>query len=176
MLTYADIEALLNACYNTRDRAAIALRFDVRLRGSELYELTVGDISGTQHGLSVRVTGKTGERSVLLIPSIPYVRQWLEQYSEDVDAPLWSRLHSSEQLTYDAFLKVFKESADRAGVEKPVTPMNLRKSNLAWLVRQGMNARLIEQRQGHAPRSDSVSRYVALFDADIDEESARLMG
>lgn len=81
MLTYADIEAMLNACYNARGRAAIALQFDAGLRGSELYELTVGDISGTRHGLSGRVTGKIGERSVLLIPSIPYVRQWLEQYS-----------------------------------------------------------------------------------------------
>lgn len=89
---------------------------------------------------------------------------------------LWSWLHEPKPLGYAGFLKMFREPAERAGVEKPVTPTNLWKSNLAWLVRKGMNARSIERRQGRVHGSRAVARYVALFDSDVGEEYARLMG
>lgn len=176
MLTEDDIESLLRACRSFRDRAAIAVQFDAGLRGSELYALTVDDVTEHEYGMLVRVDGKTGARSVLLIPSTPYLRLWLADHPGGGDTPLWSKLHTAESLSYPGFLKLFQAPAGRAGLEKPVTPTNLRKSNLAWLVRQGMNARSIEQRQGRVHGSDAVSRYVTLFDRDVGEEYAWLLG
>jgi len=172
----SDIEPMLDAARNPRDSAAIALQFDAGLRGGELYELTVGDITDTEHGLSVAVDGKTGQRAVDLIPSTPYVTEWLTKHPGDGNDPIWCRLTSREQLSYQSYLDMFKRPADRAGVTKDVTPTNFRKSNLAWLARQGMNARYIERRQGRTHGSDAVARYVAVFDADIGDEYARLMG
>jgi len=171
-----DIEPMLDGARNTRDAAAIALQFDAGLRGGELYDLTVGDITDTDHGKAVSVDGKTGQRSVDLIPSTPYVQRWLTDHPGDDSDPLWSQLTSPKQLSYPSFLDMFKAPAERADVDKDVTPTNLRKSNLAWLCRQGMNARYIEQRQGRAHGSDAVSRYAAIFDGDVGDEYARLMG
>ncbi len=171
-----DIEPMLEATRNARDKAAIALQFDAGLRGGELFDLTVRDLTDSTHGMTVSVDGKTGQRSVELIPSTPYVSQWLANHPGGGDDPLWSRLTSASRLSYRSYLDMFKRPADRAGVEKPVTPTNFRKSNLAWLARQGMNARYIEQRQGRVAGSDAVSRYVAIFDEDVGDEYARLMG
>jgi integrase len=177
MLTWEDdIEPMIDECRNARDAAAIALQFDAGLRGGELYDLTVGDLTDTDHGLAVSVDGKTGQRSVDLIPSTPYVNRWLSDHPGGDGDHLWTKLASPEQLSYNSFLDMFKRPAGRAGVEKDVTPTNLRKSNLAWLCRQGMNARYIEQRQGRSHGSDAVSRYAAIFDADVGDEYARIMG
>lgn len=172
-----DIEPMLDAATNPRDTAAIAMQFDAGLRGGELYELRVGDVDDTEHGLAVSVDGKQGQRSVDLIPSTPFVNRWLADHptGED-DDPLWCRLREPIQLSYQPFLDMFHRAADKAGVSKSPTPTNLRKSNLAWLARQGMNARYIERRQGRKPGSDAVARYVAIFDEDVGDEYARIMG
>ncbi|NHN40500.1 phage integrase family protein [Halorubellus sp. JP-L1] len=171
-----DVEPMLQHCRNARDKAAIALQFDAGLRGGELKDLTVGDISDTKHGLAVRVDGKTGQRSVDLIPATPHVNRWLSEHPGGGDDPIWSKLSNPDALSYNAFLDMFKRPAARAGVEKTVTPTAFRKSNLAWLCRQGMNARHIERRQGRVHGSDAVARYTGIFDDDVGDEYAAMMG
>lgn len=171
-----DVEAMLAAARNSRDAALIALQFDAGLRGGELYDLRVGDLTDTSHGIAARVDGKTGQRSVDLIPATPYVNRWLTDHPGDDGDYLWTHLDRPKRVSYQYFVKAFKQLAARAGVGKPVTPTDFRKSNLAWLARQGMNARYIEQRQGRKPGSDAVARYVAIFDEDVGDEYARLMG
>lgn len=171
-----DVKPMIEATRNARDAAAIAIAFDAGLRGGELYDLTVDAISHTDHGLAVTVDGKTGERTVDLIPSTPHVNRWLSDHPGGGDDPLWSQLNSVSKLSYRSYLDMFKSAAKRAGVEKDVTPTNFRKSNLAWLSKQGMNSRYIERRQGRKHGSDAVSRYTAIFDEDIGDEYARIMG
>jgi hypothetical protein len=167
-----DVRPMIDESRNARDAAAVALQFDAGLRPGECFELTIGDVSDGDHGLQVRVDGKQGERTVTLIPSVPHVNKWLDDHpaSDDPDAPLWCHLGEPEQLSYTSFGKMFKVPARRAGVDKPVTPRNIRRSNASWLARQGANAALIEDRQGRERGSDAVSRYVATF--GDDEESA----
>ena len=177
MLTWEDdIQPMLDAAKNPRDKAAIAMQFDAGFRGGELQALTPGAITSTDIGLSVSVDGKQGQRSVDLIPSTPHVSEWLAKHPGDNNDPLWCKLSKPDELSYRAYLNMFSEVADRAGVEKKVTPTTLRKSNLAWLAKQGMNARYIEQRQGRVAGSDAVARYVGIFDSDIGNEYARMMG
>jgi len=49
-------------------------------RGFEFSDLTIGDVTDHDHGLQVTVDGKQGRRTVLLIPSVPYVRDWLDEH------------------------------------------------------------------------------------------------
>lgn len=171
-----DVKPMIDASRNTRDAAAIAMQFDAGLRGGELYDLTVGAISESKHGLTVTVNGKTGERSVDLIPSTPHVNRWLSDHPGGDEDALWCALNVPDQLSYQSYLDMFKRPAKRAGVERDVTPTNFRKSNLAWLAKQGMTSRYIERRQGRTHGSDAVARYVAIFDSDIGDEYAQLMG
>jgi len=173
-----DILPMIEDSRNARDAAAIALQFDAGLRGGELYDLTVGDITESEHTVRVRVDGKTGQRSVDLIPSIPHVNQWLAAHPgrHDSDAPLWSKLSAADQLSYQSYLDMFKVPAQRAGVDKKVTPTAFRKSNASWLARRGANAALIEDRQGRSRGSQAVARYVARFGDDAEAQYAKIHG
>jgi len=173
-----DIQPMIDEARNPRDAAAIALQMDAGLRGGELYDLTRGDLTDSEHSIKVWADGKRGEHGVDLIPSIPYVNRWLDEHpSTDPDAPLWSKLSAPDHLSYQRFLQMFKEPARRAGVDKPVTPTALRKSNASWLAHRGANEALIEDRQGRVRGSDAVSRYVAAFgEDDAETQYAALNG
>lgn len=176
-----DIEPMIEAARNPRDKALIGVQYEAGLRGGELFDLTVGDVSDGDHGLYVRVDGKNGQRSVPLVAgfSIPHLQRWLSEHpaSNDMGAPLWSKLNRPERYSYQRFLQCFKEAAKRANVAKPVTPTDFRKSNAYWLAkRRDANAALIEDRQGRVRGSDAVSRYIARFGEDTEAQYARLQG
>lgn len=173
-----DVLPMIDATKNTRDAALIAMAFDSGARSGELQDLTVGDVSDHEHGLMLRVDGKTGERSVSLVPSVPYVQRWMNDHPapEDPSAPLWSKLSKSEGLSYRQFKNCFEDSAERAGVTKPVTPTNFRKSNATYLAKQGMNQARIEDRQGRKRGSDATAHYIARFGGEADAEYARIHG
>lgn len=174
-----DVEPMLEATMNSRDAATIAIAFDAGPRPGELYDLALGDISDGDYGLRIQLDGKEGQRPVALIPSVPYVNRWLADHpaSEDPEAPFFSKLSSSERPSYKMFGKAFKEAGRRAGVEKPVTPSNFRTSNATWLARNGATESDINRRQGRAPGSPKIARYVAMFGPEGEEARyAELMG
>lgn len=68
-----DVLPMIEETRNARDAALIAVAFDAGARSGELQELTVGDVTDAKNGLRIFVDGKMGQRSVLLIPSVPYL-------------------------------------------------------------------------------------------------------
>lgn len=173
-----DVLPMIEETHNARDAAAIALQFDAGLRGGELRDLTVGDITDHDHGLQVTVSGKQGKRTVTLIPSVPHVQRWITDHPapNKPDAPLWSKLSEPESLSYRMITKMFKEPAERAGVTKPVNPTNFRKSSASHLASRGMNQAHIEDHHGWVRGSKVASRYVSIFADDADRELARIHG
>ena len=172
-----DVLAMIDTTRNARDAALFALQFDAGLRSGELEALAPTDFADSEYSLKVHVDGKRGQRSIDLIPSIPYVRRWLNEHPapDDPSVSLWCD-SQGESLNYDSWLKIFKRAGERAGIEKPVTPTAFRKSNASWLARQGANAALIEDRQGRTRGSKHVARYVARFGGAAEAEYARMHG
>ncbi|WP_259517120.1 site-specific integrase [Halanaeroarchaeum sp. HSR-CO] len=173
-----DVKPMLESAANERDAAAIALQFDAGLRGGEYAGLTVGDINDHKHGLQVTVQGKQGQRSVTLIPSVPYVNRWLAAHpaGDDPGAPLWTKLNEPTEISRSLKGRIFKRAAKKAGVTKPVTPTNFRKSSASWAASRGMNQAHIEDRYGWVRGSTVASRYVSIFKEDSDREYAKLHG
>ncbi|WP_049980236.1 tyrosine-type recombinase/integrase [Halolamina rubra] len=179
MLRWDDeVQDMLDAAMNTRDAAAVALLFDAGLRGGEYASLTVGDIADSEYGLQVTVNGKRGQRSITLIPSVPYVRDWLRNHpaGDDPSAPLWSKLGRNEEVSRTMKNDLLKRVAERAGVTKPVTPTNFRKSSAAHLASKGMNQAHLEDHHGWVRGSSVASRYVSVFAEESDRELARVYG
>ena len=174
-----DILPMLEACYNARDTAMIALQFDAGLRGGEFKALEIGDIGDHEHGLQVTVEGKQGRRTVTLIPSVPYVNDWLNHHPAGRsagDAPLWSKLHSVDDLSDTMVGKALREAADRADVTRPVTLTNFRKSSAAFLASRNLNQAHIEDHHGWVRGSRAAARYIAVFGGDTDRELAKVHG
>lgn len=184
-----DVLPMIEATFNSRDAAAIALQFDAGLRGGEFKQLTVGDLTDHKYGLQVTVEGKQGKRTVTLIPSVPYVRRWLDDHpaADNPSAPLWSKITKAEGLSDQMVLKIFREAAGRAwdvdidehGIDalpKPVTLTNFRKSSATHLASKGMSQAHIEDHHGWVRGSSVATRYVSVFSGDSDRALAEVYG
>ncbi|QSX00456.1 tyrosine-type recombinase/integrase [Haloterrigena alkaliphila] len=174
-----DIQPMLDACRNPRDRALIAVQFEAGLRGGELWNLRIGDIFDSDHSVGIHSDGKRGEKPVHLIMSVPYLQKWLNEHptGDDDQAYLWTKLDSPGRPSRSTWYGYFKGPAKRAGVTKDVHPTNLRKSNTRWLIKLGMSTARIEDRQGRKRGSEHTARYLARFGAESNERAyAKLHG
>jgi integrase len=177
MLTWdGDILPMVDACHNSRDRALITLAWDLGPRPGELFDLTPNDITSHKYGLQVTLDGKTGQRSPVLIPSVPYVRRWLEDHPGDGPDQLWCTLNGGDPITNNRIRDALKDAADRAGVDKPVTPTNFRKSSASYLASQNVSQAHLEDHHGWTRGSDIAARYIAVFDDAKEREIARAHG
>jgi hypothetical protein len=140
----------------------------------------MGQVQDAENGLQIVLDGKQGEHSVTLINCGPYLQKWLVDHPapEDDEAYLWCNLDDPyDNASYQTFLERFKKAAERAGIDKPVTPTNFRKSNTYWLAKQGANESLINARQGRTKTSDHARRYLAEFGPENENKQyAELQG
>lgn len=177
MLEWAEVDRMVDVAANTRDAAMVALGMDAGPRGGEFYDIQVGDITDAEQGLQLRVDGKQGERSVTLIPSVPHVNRWLADHPGGADDYLWSGLDEAGRISRQRMYQALERLAEKAELGKKVTPTVLRKSNAYWLARTGANESLINRRQGRAPGSRVIQRYVAEFGERSEQSAyARLHG
>jgi len=182
MISYNEMERLVDASQNPRDAAMVAVAWDAGCRSGEFRDLTVGDVADHDHGLQIRLDGKTGQRSVTLIPSVPRLRLWLNHHpgKDDPSAPLWSKLNEAEEMSYRSLKDAFERLADRAERfsrdRKPVTLTNFRKSRASNLASRGMSQAHLEKRMGWVQGSSVASRYIRVFGDEADDEFARLEG
>jgi len=171
-----DVQALIDNALNPRDKALVALAWDLGPRPSELFELQEGQLTDHEYGLQVTLDGKTGRRSPILVPSVPYVRRWLDCKPGGRDAPMWTRLKAEGSISNNRVRDIFKEVADRAGVDKPVTPTNFRKSSASHLASQGVSQAHLEDHHGWSRGSEIAARYIAVFDDANDRAIAAAHG
>lgn len=173
------IQPMIEHAHHLRDKAAITVAWDSGARSEEFCNLRVGDVSDHKHGMKISVDGKRGERSVLLIPSVPYLRQWLNVHpsGDDPTAPLWCKLNSAEEVSYRMKLKMLKKPARRAGVDHTdITFRRMRKSSASYLGSQNVNQAHLEDHHGWKRGSDIASRYITVFGEANDREIARAHG
>jgi len=173
-----DVLPMIEATNHSRDAALIAVAWDSGARSGEIRSLTIGDVADHRHGYQLTFQGKTGQRTVTLIPSVPYLQRWLSDHParDDPNAPLWCKLNRPEEFSYRMFTKILEGAAEDAGVNKPVTFTNFRKSSASYLASQGMNQAHIEDHHGWVRGSDVAARYVSVFGEDADRELAKIHG
>ncbi|MFQ5815701.1 MAG: tyrosine-type recombinase/integrase, partial [Candidatus Hydrothermarchaeaceae archaeon] len=113
---------------NDRDRAAIALLFDVGCRPSELLRLRVKDVvidydTGTPTAV-INLRGKTGMRRVRAFYSVPYLIMWRKHLPDEPLHPFWpqNRKGGAGYLRRDGLRKILRSATKRAGIKKKVYP------------------------------------------------------
>lgn len=165
---------------NSRDRALFPVSHELGPRGGESHEIRMRQVNDADYGIQIMLDGKQGEHSVTLINSTPYLQKWLAEHPapDDGEAYLWCKLDDPhDNASYQTFLGWFKDSGERAGIRKPVTPTNFRKSNTYWLAKQGANEAFINDRQGRSPTSEHARRYIAAFGPENENNRyAQLQG
>lgn len=96
MLTESDVLNLIENAENLRDKAIIALLWDIGARIGEIGTLSLKHIKFDEYGATVNVRGKTGYRRVRAVWSVEYLKAWLEVHPEkyNIEARLWVTVDS----------------------------------------------------------------------------------
>ncbi|MFB6214201.1 MAG: tyrosine-type recombinase/integrase [Candidatus Nanohaloarchaea archaeon] len=192
-LTKEEIDEIIDQFKNDRDRAMYKVLYEGGLRSGELVDLTVGDVNFVDEGVRLTVNGKTGERTILLVESERYLRNWLQKhpYPNRRDAPLWTLIDGIEdksmeelKVSYDYMRISLKRKARDAGIR--VTQKNHGKSSevYPYLFRHSRATHLatelteaaMKQYFGWTQNSDMPKTYIHLSGRDLDGEIMDMYG
>jgi site-specific recombinase XerD len=128
ILNESDIIKLIEYATNKRDKALIALIWDIGARIGEIGNLHIKHLIFDEMGDIINLNGKTGFRRVRAVWSVDYLNEWLNVHpeSQSPNAPLWFNLKSKpeslEILRYDAIRMRLKKIAKEAGINKNIHP------------------------------------------------------
>lgn len=161
-LSEIDVEKLLNApditqTIGLRDRAMLELLYATGLRVSELTGLSLDQINLRQ-GV-VRVLGKGSKER--LVPMGEEAMHWLQVYLRDARSALLGARQSNacfltprgSGMTRQAFWYRIRHWAQRAGIDKPLSPHTLRHAFATHLLDHGADLRVVQLLLGHSDLS-----------------------
>ncbi len=179
LLTEEDIQKMVNAVNDIRDKALIITLYESGARIGEIASLKIKQVHFDEQGTVLIIKGKTGMRRVRLIASDPYLRQLVNNHpaKDDPEAPLWIKKNSKEiePLDYAAISKIIKRAAKKAGIKKRVHAHMFRHSRATFLAKYLTEAQLC-QYFGWTMGSEMASVYVHLSGRDMDEAILGLYG
>lgn len=161
--TQEEIEKLIEVANNPKDKAMISVLYDLGCRISEFLNIRLKDITFEQDYAMVNVMGKTGNRSVPISKSVPYLKAWLN-YSKitegkDKEAYIFD-------IKYNTIMDKLKTLFERAGIDKPFNPHQFRHSRATELAKQLTEAQM-NQFFGWTQASRMASTYVHLSGRDL---------
>jgi integrase/recombinase XerD len=180
ILTQAEVKKMIEAADHPRNRVIIAVLYEGGLRIGELASLKIKNIAFDEYGAVLKVRGKTGERMVRVVGSASLISQWLQMHPrrDDKEAPLWVNLSSNykkEGITYQGIRQNLKRIAEKAGVEKNITPHIFRHSRATHLARHLTEAEM-NVYFGWVQGSDMPATYVHLSGRDVDDKILQVEG
>ncbi|MDD5615261.1 MAG: site-specific integrase [Candidatus Methanoperedens sp.] len=170
LLTVDDIDKLVEAADSPQWKALIAFLFETGCRIGEAVRMKVSDVQESDKGLIASITTtktNAGIRRTLLVYSATYIRNHLS----------YSGLSKDDRLfgVGDEWVRiVLKRVAEKAGIDKPMSPHKFRHASVTYAALKGYNEDIIRKKYGWSANSTVPSRYLHLIDEDvIDAELAK---
>lgn len=181
MLQEEDIKKMIDAALNKRDKAIIALLWDIGARIGEIGSLCVKSVKFDDIGGVILVNGKTGPRRVRAVWSVSFLKDWLEEHpgQKDPDAPLWFNFAKKEKdlkpMRYDAIRMRLNKISKKAGITKKIHPHLFRHSRCTYMANYLTEAQM-NAYFGWVQGSDMPSIYVHLSGRDVDDAVLKANG
>jgi len=177
LLTDEEIEGLIRAGQNSRDKALLSILAESGARVSEIGTMKIKHISFEEYGTRITISGKTGSRKILVINSTPYLQEWLNLHPENnnPDSYLWYNQQNAPCLCYARISAILKLAAKRAGIIKRVYPHLLRHTR-ATRMACIMSEAAMKQYFGWTQSSKMAGVYVHMSGRDTDEAVLRANG
>ena len=156
ILTADEVRRLIRATNRgdtgARNRALIAVMYRAGLRLSEALALKPSDVD-TASG-TIRVLHGKGDRARTVgvdEGACAIIEAWMTRRAKRGfrNGRLFCNLDGTP-MSPNAVREMLRRAAEKAGIEKRVHPHGLRHAHAAELLREGINARLIQQQLGHA--------------------------
>ncbi|MDH7510055.1 MAG: tyrosine-type recombinase/integrase [Methanolinea sp.] len=178
ILTPEEIQKILDACRNSRDRALIMTLYEGGFRAGEVGRLTWGDLKNDSKGIAVNIDFKTGiPRYIRLVMAKRYIAEWRADYPLMItpESPVFLNIYK-RPLTWAGMRKQTEEIAKRAGITKHITPHLFRHSRITHLIQEGAKESVIKLMMWGTLNTDMFATYAHLSGRDIDREISRLYG
>lgn len=147
VLSKEEVKVILEAPYNLKHRAMLAMIYSCGLRRGELLSLTKFDIDSKRMVVIIRMAKGKKDRIVPLSPKIlSLLRDYYKSYhpKEFLFEGQAGGKYSEKSLE-----NVFKQSLTKARIKKPVTLHWLRHSYATHLLESGTDLRYIQDLLGH---------------------------
>ena len=160
ILSIEEVDALIQAPVTSkasgiRDQAMLELLYASGMRVSECINLNVEDVHLTMG--FVRCIGKGGKERIIPLgnAALKACRTYLENARNELvktDAKTDALFinQRGKRLTRQGFWKLLKQHAQKAGIQKELTPHTLRHSFATHLIENGADLRAVQEMLGHA--------------------------
>ena len=158
-LSVAEVESILDApdvktVFGLRDRAMLELLYSCGLRVSELVGLRYQNINLNDEYL--RIEGKGNKERVL--PMGELAIDYLKAYESEARHHLLKQAQSETYflsnrgrgMSRQNFFYIIKAYANKAGIDKPLSPHTLRHAFATHLVQSGADLRSVQLMLGHS--------------------------
>jgi len=175
ILSSEDVIQLILAGRDVEEKAFIASTFEGGFRIGEIGTIGIGDVRQEEVGISLAVSGKTGERRSRLIVAAAYFEKWLSEHPDknNMDAPVW--IKNGKQMMYPAFVKIIKRVSKLTGLEKKVHLHLLRHSGCTNAANHMTESQMREY-FGWSGDSAMPMIYVHLSKMDVDRSVLKQHG
>lgn len=179
LISEEDIKKLVDAASNPRDKALVECLYESGCRISELVTLQIKNLIFDEYGAILRVTGKTGDRRVRIVSSVPNLASWMNCHpvKSDPEAYVFVRnmkfvrrgLTPQEPLPakYPIIRQMICSLAKTAGISKRVNPHTFRHSRATALANKLTEAQM-KTYFGWVQGSKMAGVYVHLSGRDVD--------
>ncbi|HDQ59938.1 MAG TPA: hypothetical protein ENN30_01975 [Candidatus Woesearchaeota archaeon] len=180
LLTVDEIKSMIEITTRPRDKAFLAMLYESGCRVGEIGSMCLRNVSFDKYGAVLTVDGKTGQRRVRIISSVPYLANWMSVHplKDNPDAPLWVNLNFKKKhsvLNYGTIARMIKTASKEAGIKKRVYPHLFRHSRATHLASHLTEAQM-KQYFGWVQGSYMASVYVHLSGRDMDSTLLKLNG
>ena len=147
VLSKEEIKAILDAPYNLKHRAMLAMIYSCGLRRGELLSLTKFDIDSKRMVVIIRMAKGKKDRIVPLSPKI--LRLLRDYYKSYTSKEFLFEGQGEGKYSEKSLENIFKQSLFKANNKKPVTLHWLRHSYATHLLESGTDLRYIQDLLGH---------------------------
>ncbi|MCX8178392.1 MAG: site-specific integrase [Candidatus Aenigmarchaeota archaeon] len=188
IITKDELSKIIGKCDNTRDKTLLITLFESGARISEILNMNVNDIyfeqidtpQGKATVCIINVNGKTGQREIMLVESVPLLKEYLLQhpYKDNPKYPLWltySKKNSYQRLSYDAFARQLKKICKRASIQKRIYP-HLFRHSAATYYSKILTDQQLKKRFGWTNDSKMLNIYSHLTQNDVNIRILESMG
>lgn len=171
--TVEEIERMIDACRNSRDRALIAVLYESGMRIGELAALTWRWVIFDDLGVKCYIDDKKTKRQryTRLTISHEYLARWYKDtHDHSPDARVFVSLRDRTPLKYIAIRQMLGRIQKASGITKPVRPHLFRKDRITHMIAQNYQESVIKKAMWGNLNTDMFQTYVCLAETDIDNE------
>lgn len=171
-LTREEVGKMIGCAHSLRNQFTISLLFSSGIRLAELLALNRDQIRNK----TFTVVGKGGKARLCFIdqPTETLMSQYLEKRQDSSEALIVSNINKDRMSASNVQLLI-KNSAERAGITRHITPHTLRHSFATDFLKRGGDVRYLQVLLGHSSINTTM-RYTHVADQDLEAKYRKYHG